>query len=138
MLKTISAYTYLYGQHNYNNHPFAPLGCKVEAHVVPEIQETWAPHTASGYYIGNAREHYRCHNVYISNTKSTQVCSLVFFKHKYLTMPTLTPSDALIKATNILADAITGALPISTITDDAITALLIIFKQQANSNSDTS
>jgi hypothetical protein len=53
-------------------------------------------------------------------------------------MPTLTPSDALIKAADILADAITGVLPILTITDNAITALLKIFKQQANSNSDTS
>jgi hypothetical protein len=54
MLKTVLAYTYLYGQHNYNSHPFAPLGCKVEAHVVLEIYKTWAPHTASSYYIGNA------------------------------------------------------------------------------------
>ena len=106
-----------------------PLGCKVEAHVVPEIQETWAPHTASGYYIGNAREHYHCHKVYISDAKSTQVCSSVFFKHKYLTLPMLTPLDSLIKAANILADAITGVLPISTITNNAITALLNIFKQ---------
>jgi hypothetical protein len=47
MLKTISAYTYLYGQHDYNSNPFAPLGYKVEAHVVPEICKTWALHTAS-------------------------------------------------------------------------------------------
>ncbi len=37
MLKTVLAYTYLYGQHDYNSNPFAPLGCKVEAHIVPEI-----------------------------------------------------------------------------------------------------
>jgi hypothetical protein len=40
MLKTVSAYTYLYGQHDYNSHPFAPPGCKVKAHVVPEICKT--------------------------------------------------------------------------------------------------
>ena len=138
MLKTVSAYTYLYGQHDYNSNPFAPLGCKVEAHVVPEVRETWAPHTASGYYIGNASEHYRCHKVYISDTRSTRVCSSVFFKHKYLTMPTLTPSDALIKAADTLSDAITGVLPVSTITNDAITALLKIFKDQAKSAKDAS
>ena len=137
MLKTVSAYTYLYGQHDYNSNPLAPLGCKVEAHVVPEVRETWAPHTASGYYIGNAIEHYRCHNVYISDTRSTRVCSSVFFKHKYLTMPSLTPADALIKAADVLSDAITGALPVSTITNDAITALLTIFKEQANSHKNT-
>jgi hypothetical protein len=121
MLKAVLAYTYLYEQHDYNSHPFAPLRCKVEAHVVPEIWETWAPHTTSGYYIGNAMEHYCCHNVYISNTKSMRVCSSVFFKQRYLTMPTLTPSDTLLKAADTLADAITGVLPVAMVTDDAIT-----------------
>lgn len=138
MLKTVSAHTYLYRQHDYNSNPFAPLGCKVEAHAVPEVREIWAPHTASGYYIGNDIEHYRCHKVYVSDTRSTRVCSSVFFKHKYLTMPTLTPSDALIKAADILSDAITGVLPVSTITNDAITALLKIFKEQAKRNKDVS
>jgi hypothetical protein len=116
--------------------PFAPLRCKVKAHVVPESRETWAPHTAIGFYIGNAMEHYHCHNVYISDTKGTHVCSSIFFKHKYLTMPTLTPSDALIKAADIVSEAITGAIPVSSITNDAITQLLTIFKQQANSAKD--
>jgi hypothetical protein len=42
---TISAYAYLWGQHDYNANPFAPLGCKVEAHVTPTVRETWAAHT---------------------------------------------------------------------------------------------
>ena len=56
---TVSAFAYLWGQHNYNANPFAPLGCKVEAHITPGTREMWAAHTASGYYIGNAWEHYR-------------------------------------------------------------------------------
>jgi hypothetical protein len=50
MTPTVSAYTYLWGQHDYITNPFAPLGCKVESHLVPSIHETWAPHTASGYH----------------------------------------------------------------------------------------
>ena len=65
MTPTVSAYTYLWGQHDYNANPFAPLGCKVESHLVPSIRETWAPHTASGYYIGTSWEHYHCHKVYV-------------------------------------------------------------------------
>jgi len=98
--------TNLWDQHNYNANPFAPLGCKVEAHVTPGVRETWAPHTASGYNIGNTWEHYRCHEVYISDTKSMQTCLSIFFKHKYLTMPTVTPADALIRAADYLTDAI--------------------------------
>jgi hypothetical protein len=37
---TVSAYAYLWGQHDYNTNPFAPLGCKVEAHTTPSTRET--------------------------------------------------------------------------------------------------
>jgi len=35
----------------------------------------------------------------------------VYFKHKYLTIPTITPADALIKAVDNLVDAISGVIP---------------------------
>ena len=136
MTPTISSYVHLWGQHDYNANPYAPLGCKVEAHVTPGVRETWAPHTASGYYIGNAKEHYRCHEVYISDTKSTRTCLSVFFKHKYLTMPTITPADALIRAADYLTDAIAGLLPTHTVTTDAVDQLMEIYKQQARDSID--
>jgi hypothetical protein len=40
MMPTISSYAYLWKQHGYNANPFAPLGCKVKAHLVPTIHET--------------------------------------------------------------------------------------------------
>jgi hypothetical protein len=43
MTPTVSAYAYLWGKHDYNANPFAPLGCKVEAHVTPGTREKW-PH----------------------------------------------------------------------------------------------
>ncbi len=49
MTPTISAYAYLWKQHNYNANPFAPLGCKVEAHLVLSNSKTWAQQTASGF-----------------------------------------------------------------------------------------
>ncbi len=98
MIPTVSAYAYLWGQHDYNTNPFAPLGCKVEAYLYPGIQETWAPHTASGYHLGNSQEHYQCHEIYICDTRHNRVCDRVFFKHKYLTMPTITPANRLIKS----------------------------------------
>ncbi len=130
MTPTISAHTYLWGQHDYNVNPFAPLGCKVQAHITPRVREAWAPHTASGYYVGRAWEHYCCHEVYISNTKSICTCLTVFFKHKYLTMPSITPADALIRAADYLMDIISGLIPTSMVTADAVDQLMEIFKQQ--------
>ena len=37
MTPTISAYAYLWKHHDYNANPFAPLGCRVDAHLVPSI-----------------------------------------------------------------------------------------------------
>jgi hypothetical protein len=136
MTPSVPAYAYLLGQHDHNANPFAPLRCKVEAHVTPGARETWAPHTASGYYIGNAWEHYCCHEVYISNTKSICTCLTVFFKHKYLNMPSLTPSDALIHAADNLTDATSGLIPTSTVTADAVDQLMEIYKQQARAKRD--
>ena len=91
----------------------------------------WAPHTAIGFYIGNAWDHYRCHEIYINNTRHTYTCNTVFFKHKYLTMPTLTPADALIRAVNNLTKVIAGIAPPPSMTKNAIDQLMHIFKQQA-------
>jgi hypothetical protein len=136
MTPTISAYTYLWKQHDYNTNPFAPLGCRVEAHLVPAIRESWAPHTASGFYVGNAWDHYRCHEIYITDTRHSRVCNTVFFKHKYLTMPTITPADALIRAADDLTEALTGVVPPPNMTRDAVDQLMTIFKQQANNAKD--
>jgi hypothetical protein len=133
---TVSAYTYLWGQHDYNSNLFAPLSCKVEAHLVPSIQETWAPHTTSGFYVENSWEHYCCHKVFINDTSHTRICSTVFFKHKYLTMPTITTSNALIHAADNLADAIAGIIPPPNITTNAIDQLINIVKLQATKNKD--
>jgi hypothetical protein len=119
-MPTVSAYAYLWGKHTYNANPFTPLGCKVEAHVTPGTHDTSTPHTASGFYIGNAWEHYRCHEIYICNIKHTWTCLTVFFKHKYLTMPSITPANALICAADYLTDTIAGLIPAPTAMQDAV------------------
>jgi hypothetical protein len=136
MSPSVSAYAYLWGEHDYKANPFAPLVCKVEAHVTPNKRETWAPHTASGFYVGNAWEHYRCHEIYICDTKHTRTCLAAFFKHKYLTLPTITPADALIRAADYLTDAILGLVPTPTGMQDAVDQLMVIFKQQAHAAKD--
>jgi hypothetical protein len=60
----------------------------------------------------------------------------VFFKHKYLTMPTITPADALIRAADALMDALTGIVPPPNMTRDAVDQLMTIFKQQAKKAKD--
>ena len=56
---------------------------------------------------------------------------IVFFKHKYLTAPTLTPADALTIAADNLAETMKGMLPKKGLTQEAIEKLMEIFKQSA-------
>jgi hypothetical protein len=51
-------------------------------------------------------------------------------------MPTLTPSDALIRAADKLTNAIAGIIPPPNITTDAIDQLINIFKLQAKKEKD--
>ena len=104
--------------------------------MVPGKRETWAPHKVSGYYIGNAPQHYQCHDIYILDTKGTRTCEPVFFKYKYLTMPTLTTADALIQAADSLTEAIDRVNPKPGMTRDAIDQLISIFKAQAEKEKD--
>jgi hypothetical protein len=103
----------------------------VEMHVVPDVRETFAPHSASGFNVGTSFEHYRCYIIYISDTRSTRIGNTVFFKHKYLTMPTMTNADALLKAAQDMTTAMKGGVPQSNETVDAIKALMQIFKNNA-------
>ena len=55
----------------------------------------------------------------------------MFFKHKYLTMPSFTPVDVLIKAADNLVDTINGIMPKNKVTSDAVEQLMEIYKIQA-------
>jgi hypothetical protein len=73
----------------------------------------------------------------VSDTTSIRTSLTVFFKHKYLTMPSITPEDALIQAADYVTVAISGLVPKTTITADAEEQLLAIFKLQVKANKNT-
>eukprot|EP00804_Cyclotella_cryptica_P002817 CCRYP_009355-RA/>CCRYP_009355-RA protein AED:0.29 eAED:0.33 QI:0/0/0/1/0.66/0.5/4/0/552 len=93
----ISAYAHLYGPHDYNASPFVPLGTEAL---------TYAQHYSKGWVIGTSIEHYRCWKIWSPTTRSTCIAATVFFKHKYLTNPSMSPTDALIAAAANLAHVI--------------------------------
>ncbi|KAL7479611.1 hypothetical protein ACHAW6_005338 [Cyclotella cf. meneghiniana] len=94
----ISAYTYHHGPFNYNRMPLAPIGCAVQFHVKLGHQHTWGEHSTDGWYIGASPEHYRTHCIFFKATRSLCLSDTVFFKHKYITQPMVTPADAIVKA----------------------------------------
>ena len=55
---TISAHTYIYGIHDYNRTPIAPLGCATQCFVGPEQRESFGAHSTDSWYIGTSMDHY--------------------------------------------------------------------------------
>jgi hypothetical protein len=53
-------------------------------------------------------EHYRSWVVFVKQTRSKRITDTVFFKHKYITQPTVTPEDAVVNAYQNLENAIKG------------------------------
>ena len=107
----VSAYAYLHGQHDFNRHPFAPLGIQVHSYVQPDKRRTWEVKSKKGHYIGTSLEHYRYYFAHISDTGGIQGSETMYFKHKYITMPTVTPADAIVQAARTLIDALKAKVP---------------------------
>jgi hypothetical protein len=105
---TVSAWQYVHGPFDYNKMPLAKMGCAVQMHESSEQQGTWAANTIDGWYLQTSPEHYRCYQIYVKKTKSERISDTVFIKHRYLTQPTVTPADTIIKALGDLSQALKG------------------------------
>jgi hypothetical protein len=86
--------------------PLAPMGCAVQIYESRKRRGTWAEHTTDGWYLETSKEHYRCHKVHVKRTNSKRVTDKVFFKHQYITQPSVTSADILTKAIDDLTAAL--------------------------------
>jgi hypothetical protein len=108
----MSAYAHVYqGQHDYNKHPFVPIGMELLVHIKPHKQQTNAQHCKKGYVIGTLFKHYQCHKVWMKDMHATQVSGVVWFKQKYLTNPSVIPEDPIVAAIGRLAKTLTTRVP---------------------------
>ena len=128
----ISAFEQLHGPHNYGSHPFAILGSGLEVHVMPKNRRTWGEHTVPGFYLGPSWQHYRCHDVWVSETRAVRSGQTVFFKHHHITRPTITTADALLHTGQELCAELKGKAKDSPLTQKAVETLMNIFKAKAS------
>ena len=102
LVPTISEYEYLYGPHDFNTEPLSPLVCAVEIHVKWTHRNKFSPHLVPGLYVGTHQEQYIYHKVWVKDTKSVRIAYTVFLKNKYLTNPTITTDDAIVKSSDYI------------------------------------
>lgn len=93
--------------------PLVPLGCAVWVHDKTNKRKSWDPHSSDGWYIGTLSEHYQCFRIYKKDTKTKLISDTVFFKHKYLTKPTITKADEVLKAPKKLAKTLQTNVPVT-------------------------
>ncbi len=106
----VSAYAHHHGQFDYNRMPLAPIGCAVQLHEKPKRRKTFGEHSVDGFYIYTSPDHYRCSVIFVKKTRQCRISDTVYFKHKYLTQPTVTAKDRIMKAILDLTAAIRGKL----------------------------
>jgi hypothetical protein len=103
---TVSAHTYVYGQHDYNRMPLAPLGCATQCFAANTQRLTFGAHSMDSWYIGTSNEHYRCQKVFLKETRAEQITDTIIFHHKRITCPTVSAADAIVAAANKLNQTI--------------------------------
>ena len=64
----LSAWAYLFGNHDFNKVPLAPPGTKLIVHSKPGERKSWDYHGKAGFYIGPAFNHCRCIQVFMPDT----------------------------------------------------------------------
>jgi hypothetical protein len=99
--------------------PSAPLGCAIEAHAKPEDHQTWDTRSDARFSLGTSMLHHRCFCVYITKTRATRISDTGFFKHQYITNPTVSPESHVVAAAQQLATALQGNIPAGNKTADA-------------------
>jgi hypothetical protein len=98
----------IHGPFDYNKTPIAPLGYKVLVHVKAHLRGAWDPKAEDGFYIGPAKTHYRCMQVYITETDSTRITDTITWIPENTGLPTMAPSDEVIMAIRGLQKTING------------------------------
>ena len=69
----ISAYTHVYGQHDYDAAPFVPIGMETLVHVKPHRRKTFAEHCKKGFVLGTSFENYWAWVMWMKDTRATRV-----------------------------------------------------------------
>ena len=109
-------------------------------HDKPHKCRTYAEHCTKAFVLGTSTKHYRCWKFWTPTTRATRISGAAFFKHKYLTNPSITPEDQVIAAAAHLSNTLQGirSPQLHTSTLKSLGDLQDIFHEAANRTPDHS
>ena len=94
----LSAWSYLFGNWDFNANPLAPPGTKVVFHNKPEVRSTWDMRGLVGFYIAPAPHHYRCVKLFKEDTRKEIITDTIKFVPHKIPIPSVSADDAVMKA----------------------------------------
>ena len=134
----LSAWTYLFGEFDFNATPLAPPGIKIISHAKPDKRASWDFNGEEGWYTGPSLNHYRCIKGYFPKTKAARDTDTVTFFPTVIPMPQVGLEDFLRQAASdiitILTDppsTTTLKLQVGDSTRNAMLELASIFNRLA-------
>ena len=81
-------------------------------------------------------QHHRCFRVYITKTRATRISDTVYYKHQYITNPTVSPESHVVAAAQQLAKALQGNIPAGNETTEALKKVSDLFTHIAAAKSE--
>ena len=102
----LSAYVDLEGCYDFNSYPLAPPGCRMIAYEDRGQCGSWGSKGVRGFYLGPARDHCGCAQVYILSTRSKRVIQTAEFYPHLCAVPTVSPANKTTRAAHHLSDAL--------------------------------
>jgi hypothetical protein len=72
----------------------------------PHKSHLFAQHCIKAFVLGTSTEHSWCWKFWLVTMRVTHISGAAFFKHKYLTNPTVTPENRVVKAAGVPARAL--------------------------------
>ena len=108
MSPKVSAHAIDHGQHNFMKLLFAPLDCLVQVQKKPDRKGNWDPHSIAGWHLRTSVDHHQMLTFYAKARRAERVSDAIFFKHKYLNQPTVSPEDAVVSAAHQLMVVLKG------------------------------
>jgi hypothetical protein len=106
-----SAWEALFGPYNFDATPMGPAGCLVHIHNKATTRKSWDFRTQDGYYVGPARQHYRCYRVLTKEARTVIVSDAIKFRPHNLPTPTITTEDKIIHALHTINTTLGRSLP---------------------------
>ena len=76
-------------------------------------------------------EHHRCFRVYVTRTRATRISDTVFFRHQYITNPTLSPESHVVPAAQQIPTALKRNIPAGNKMAEALTKVSKLFTKIA-------